>query len=395
MFFNRFWTYFGWAAGMLAVVGSTAKSDEGLPTGLVKEKPAEGRFVETDKGFMVPYEVHIPGSKATFRMLPIPGGTFKMGSPESEEGREEDEGPPVEVRIEPFWMAECEVNWTEYKHFMSMYEVFKKFEFRGIRTVTDENRSQSITCPTPLYEPTFTFEKGEDDTQPAVTMSHYSARQYSKWMTYLMSNFYRLPTEAEWEYACRAGSTDAYSFGNDASELGEYAWYYDNADESYHDVGTKKPNAWGLHDMHGNVAELCMDQYAADTYAKLQGETQNATDIIVWTTKMFPHVIRGGSWDSDAAGCRSASRDMTDDWRVEDPNEPKSPWWFTDEPGRAVGFRLVRPLHEPAEEVKQKFWAEDSVLLEIAVDNRLEGGRGVRAVVDPELPEAAKQVEDE
>ena len=194
-----------------------------------------------------------------------------------------------------------------------------------------------------------------------------------------------MPTEAEWEYACRAGTSTAYSCGDDASELDEYAWYYDNSDESYHEVGTKKPNPWGLHDMHGNVGELVLDQYRADAYSQLVGKNASSSDAVVWTTKEFSHLIRGGSWFDDPTVLRSAARSKTEDWRDEDPNLPKSPWWFTDEPALSVGFRLLRPLNRPSAEFLKKAWEIDNSSLEQAVQGRMSEGRGVIGLVDPKL----------
>jgi formylglycine-generating enzyme required for sulfatase activity len=355
------------------------------PPGLVAAPPSDGQFVKTELGYMVPYTATIPATEIKFEMIPIPGGTLQMGSSPEEADREEDEGPQVEVRIEPFWIGKHEVTWNEYKHFMQLYDLFKDFESRGVRKVTDDNRADAITAPTPLYDTTFTFVLGEEPAQPAVTMSHYAARQYTKWLSLLTQQVYRLPTEAEWEYACRAGTTTAYSFGEDATELDEYAWHYDNSDESYHEVGTKKPNPWGLHDMHGNVAEIVLDQYQADAYQTLAGKPQTFESAIKWTTKMFPHVIRGGSWMDEAGAQRSAARAETEDWREEDPNLPKSPWWFTDEPALAVGFRLMRPLRRPSPEFLKKAWEVDNPTLQQAVEGRLTEGRGALGLVDPEL----------
>ncbi len=376
------------AALYIARGASGLKANEAL--GLVAEKPASGRFVQTDRGYMVPYTVAIPGTKIQFEMVPVPGGTAKIGSPAGEAERHADEGPEHEVTFQPFWIGKYEVTWAEYRHFMQMYDLFKNFETQSVRQVTADNRVDAVTIPTPLYDPSFTFVLGEQPRQPAVTMSHFAARQYTKWLSLISGQIYRLPSEAEWEYAARAGSTTAYSFGDDATQLDEYAWYYDNSDESYHDVGGKQPNAWGIHDLHGNVAEFVLDHYRAEAYAELAGKTVTSEQATQWAAEPFPHVIRGGSWSDDPATLRSAARAQTEDWRNEDPNLPRSPWWFTDEPALAVGFRIVRPLDKPAADLLKKYWDADSEILRQAVEDRIAEGRGVLGLVDPQLPKAAE-----
>lgn len=361
--------------------------------GLAPTAPTTGRSVQTDAGYMVPYKAVIPGTSVEFEMVPIPGGTFTMGSPDDEEGREGNEGPQFTVRVEPFWMARCEVTWAEYRQYMALYGIFKEFETRGERKVTAENQIDAITAPTELYDPSFTFEYGEDPQLPAVTMTQYAARQYTKWLSRITGQFYRLPSEAEWEYACRAGTKTAYSFGDDPDQLAEYGWYFDNSDSKPHPVGQKKANPWGLYDMHGNVAEWTLDQVLDDGYQKFAGKTLTAADALVWPTKVTPRAVRGGHWDDEAAACRSAARlgSQERDWKEEDPNLPLSPWWFTSDPTRGVGFRIVRPLSEPpSKAAKQRYWAIDDELTREAVENRLHEGRGASGLVDPALPEAIK-----
>ena len=364
--------------------------------GLADAAPSEGRSVETDQGYMVPYKMTLPGTEATFEMVPIPGGKFTMGSPDSEEDRQDNEGPQFEVEVAPFWMGKYEVTWAEYKEYMALYGIFKEFEVRKMRPVTDDNVIDAITAPTELYDPSFTFEYGEDPKFPAVTVTQYAARQYTKWISGITGHFYRLPSEAEWEYACRAGSTTAYHFGDDPDDLDDYAWYYDNSDDAPHEVGGKKPNPWGLHDIHGNVAEWVIDQLLEDGYEKFDGKSLKAADAIVWPTKLVQRVVKGGSWEDDPENCRSAFRLGSEEepWKQEDPNLPYSPWWFTSDPTRGIGFRIIRPLKEDiARADKEKFWKADAEDITEGVDNRLQEGRGVLGLVDKDLPNAIKELD--
>ena len=363
--------------------------------GIVKEKPADGPSVEVADGFLVPYEVVIPGTDIKFEMIPVPGGSFKMGSPDEEEGRAEDEGPQIEVNVDPMWVAKTEVNWAQYKEFMDLYAIFKEFEVQGKRKVTEENKVDSITAPTELYDPSFTFEYGEDPELPAVTMTQYSAQQFTKWLSAITGQQFRLPTEAEWEYAARGGTSTAFHWGDSTDEIDDYAWYFDNADEGALPVGTKKPNPFGLHDMHGNVAEWTVNQHTEDGYSEFDtGKPINAIDVVKWPETSSACVVRGGSWEMDPEQLRSAARLASDDdeWKDEDPNFPRSPWWFTSDPSRGVGFRLFRSYKPLDEETIRKFWEPTSDEVQLNIESRMSDGRGGRGLVDPALPAAIEEV---
>jgi len=214
-------------------------------------------------------------------------------------------------------------------------------------------------------------------------MSQYAARQYTKWLSKLTGRFYRLPTEAEWEYACRAGTQTSYSFGNDASRLGHFDWYVNNSvlkdgDTGYHPVGTKPPNPWGLFDMEGNVAEWCLDQYSADWYKQFAGKTVDWHEAINWPSHRFPNVIRGGGYDSEASDCRSAARQHSDrDSNKRDPSVPKSPYWETE--GFWIGFRIVSPMKPPSEQEEHRYW--DAVDLRLEQDTHRD--RDIHGLVTP------------
>lgn len=387
----------GWFAlfALLLTGPAVVQAAEDQVVGLVQEKP-KGRYVETKHGYMVPYQAKIPGTDVTFTMVPIPGGKFMMGSPASEKDREESEGPQFEVVVEPYWMARTEVTWAEYKTYMSLHDIFKAFETKGIRKVTKENLEDAITAPSNLYDPSFTFESGEDPQQPAVTMSQYAAKQYTKWLSAVTGSFYRLPSEAEWEYACRAGTKTAYYFGDDTAKLDEHAWHYENSDDRTHKVAQKKPNPWGLYDMHGNAAEWTLDQYDATHFAKFRGKSVSAADAVAWPTKVEDRVLKGGSWEFDPDELRSASRlaSQDEDWKDEDPNIPLSPWWFTSSPATGVGFRIIRPLAVPETRAeREKYWKADVKQITEDVEFRIkQEGRGALGIVDRALPEAIQQI---
>lgn len=314
------------------------------------------------------YRESIPGMAASFELVPIRGGSFLLGSPASEADREEGEGPQVAVELAPFWMARCETRWNEYHPFMLSLDRRARSEGAGVSTPGDP-WADAVSRPTPPYVP-MDFEMGVDGF-PAISMTQFAARHYTKWLTMKTGRFYRLPSEAEWEYACRAGTTTAYSFGDDPARLGEHAWSFDNSDDAYHPVGQKKPNPWGLFDMHGNVAEWVLDAYDKDFYASLGGKASNP---VRWPSEPYPHVVRGGSWDDDAEKLRSAARRGSHKgWKIQDPQIPKSIWYLTD--ARFVGFRVVRPLHPPPpEEWVRYFEPEADSIREVLEKQRL-GGR--------------------
>jgi formylglycine-generating enzyme required for sulfatase activity len=315
-----------------------------------------------------PFTQKITGSDVEFNMVLIPAGKFKMGSPATEKNRKKDEGPQIDVEVDSFFMQTTAVTWDEYNLFLSNYDRMAKMGKAGI---PKDKWADAVTYPTPMYEleagPKLD-RMGRPGRFPAVIMSQYAARQYTKWLSKRTGRFYRLPTEAEWEYAARAGTTTAYSFGDDIGKegkiLGEYSWYVDNSvlkkdgDPAYRKVGTLKPNPWGLFDMHGNVANWVLDQYDANWYAKFEGKTSNWHDVINWPTKQYPRCYRGGGYDMEAEDCRSAARHHSSkDMNVKDPQLPQSPHWLTE--GFTLGIRVVAPIKEPGEDEKAKYWNVD------------------------------------
>jgi formylglycine-generating enzyme required for sulfatase activity len=291
---------------------------------------------------MKPYTEAIPSSNVKFDMVPIPGGTFLMGSPAGEPKRGSDEGPQHEVTIRPFWMGKTEVTWDEYDIFAFSQDL-KKERQQAAPKEKPAMAVDAVTRPTPPYaDESFGYGKGR---QPVISITHHAAMEYCRWLSAKTGKTYRLPTEAEWEYACRAGSKTAYSFGDDPGKLGDYAWYAANSNNRPHVVAEKKPNPWGLYDMHGNVSEWCLDHYDKDFYSRLKPGAPALSPVSIPTERRYPDVVRGGSWDDDVARLRCAARRASEeDWSLRDPQNPQSIWWHTE--AIFVGFRVVRPLEE-------------------------------------------------
>ncbi len=292
---------------------------------------------------MQPYTEAIRGTDVSFEMLPIPGGSFLMGSPDDETRRKPDEGPVHRVQLDPFWMGKFEVTWDEFELWANSMEQRQRERSDSPSTRSDE-LADAITRPTkPFADLSFAMGK---KGHPAICMTQLAAKCYCKWLSAKTGRYYRLPTEAEWEYACRAGTTTAYSYGDDPNSLDEYGWFFDNGEDRYHAVGSKKPNPWGLYDMHGNVSEWVLDGYET-SYAAFEGKT--TVNPIVAPTAVFSRVARGGCWDDDPEGLRSAARKASDPkWNRDDPRQPQSIWYHTD--STCPGFRVVRPLHVPSVE---------------------------------------------
>ena len=298
-------------------------------------------FAQDDKDtrFEV-YEQKVPGTAIAFKMVPIPAGTFIMGSDAKENQHKEDEGSGTSVSISAFWMEEHEVTYDEYVLFLD--------ESRDPGPLAD-----GITRPSPPYVD-FTLGMGKTGGFPANSMTQYAALMYCKWLYNKTGAFYRLPSEAEWEYACRAGTETPYFFGNNEKPLGEYAWYATDSENKYHQVKQLKPNAWGLYDIAGNVAEWTLDQYNEDYFVQIKAGAQDP--VIPLTTK-YPVTLKGGHFRDEAPELRSAARlPSTPKWNARDPQIPKSKWWIADAP--FVGFRVVRPFKQPTPVEADKFFTQ-------------------------------------
>jgi formylglycine-generating enzyme required for sulfatase activity len=287
-------------------------------------------LAQTSTSNFQPYEQTITGYTVKFNMVPVPAGSFSMGSASTEAGRKADEGPVKTVQLDAFWMGAKEVTYDEFLLF-----------FNDEHTSRD-SEVDAVTRPTPQYID-LSWGMGKQGGFPVNSMSQYTALMYCQWLYKKTGVFYRLPTEAEWEYACRAGSTGKYFFGDDVKQLKDYAWYAENSNKKYQKTGLKKPNAWGLYDMLGNVSEWTLDQFNADYFTAIGDKPANP---VIQPTTVYPRSVRGGGYLDEANALRCASRQHSEAaWNKRDPQMPKSKWWLTD--AMAVGFRVVRPLKEP------------------------------------------------
>jgi formylglycine-generating enzyme len=280
------------------------------------------------------YREEIPGTKVVFNMTPIPAGTFIMGTTVQEEGHLEDEYPQRKVKIDAFWMGTHEVTWDIYEMFLD-----KEYE-RSISDLLLSEKIDGLTRPSiPYLDMTFGMGK---ENKPAIAMTQYNAIQFCKWLYFKTGHFYRLPTEAEWEYAARGGSETTYFFGIDKKLLNEYAVYKENSKGSTMEVGSKKPNPFGLYDILGNVME-----WTIDTYSSYNSMKKTLSNPVANSNNLYPHVLRGGHFQSSSEDLRCGKRfASTPIWKQLDPQIPKSKWWFPEAP--FVGMRLVRPLITPS-----------------------------------------------
>ena len=352
----RLWIAQGasWPDGITLQPKAKSRRDLGSPDNLDLVKRIRALIVkrsgETSPAKMADYNEKIPQTGVAYHMAAIPGGQFLMGSPNEEPDRAPIEGPRARVSVDPFWIGKYEVTWDEYEPYMVTQVDRHK---NGARTDFDPTKHaiiDAVSQPTAPYIE-MSFGMGQSG-YPAISMTQHAANKYCQWLSAQTGHFYRLPTEAEWEYACRAGTTSAYYFGDDPAQLGDYAWYYDNSNEKYQRVGLKKPNPWGLYDMHGNVSEWTADQFSKDYFSRLG---KPAASPFVAPQTLYPRSVRGGSWYDDPAQLRSAYRRGSEPtWKLQDPQLPKSIWYHTD--ARWLGFRIVRPLKVPSLNEMDFYW---------------------------------------
>ena len=298
--------------------------------------------VVSEKSFTA-YDEVLTSTDRLITMVPVAGGLFNMGSPKDEIGRRKDEGPVHTVLLADFWISTMEIP-------LDLYELFV---YRNADTPA-ENRGEVTLDIDGISSATMPYVNYNKPGYPAINITQYAASQFCKWLTVKTGHYYRLPTEAEWEYACRAYSIHTFSFGPERKSIDSYAWYKGNSDGKLHKGGMKEPNALGLYDMHGNVAEWVIDRYDRNGYPYHVDMVANPFQL---GEELYPRVVRGGSYKDKPARLRSAARGNSKrSWKKRDPQSPKSLWWHTD--AIHIGFRIVRPRTMPNQSELTKYWIE-------------------------------------
>lgn len=297
-----------------------------------------------DIGLFEAYTQKIPSTQVTFDMTPIPEGEFWMGQNNQDFP---EENPRHLVKIDAFWMGTHEVTWDAFELFLD-----KNYEL-AISEEPIGERVDGLTRPSlPYLDMTFGMGK---EGKPAIGMTQYGAIQYCYWLYLKTGLFYRLPTEAEWEYSAKAGTETRFFFGEDEGELFDYAWLKENSDGITHEVGLKEANPWGLYDIYGNVHEWTSDQFDAEFYASSPQLNPSNPSL-----NLYPRVVRGGSYATSSKELGATRRfESKAEWKRIDPQIPKSQWWFPEAP--FLGLRLVRPLIPPSDEEIVAYYTQSPI----------------------------------
>ena len=341
--------------------------------------PASGKFIRSDRGYMVAYDQVIPGTHETIRMIPVPGGVIEIQPPIERDAVDDAVTPEdavtsesakpltrgaTRVELQPFWVSETEITMKQLMPYRQLYYRIKKKHPDEDGDPVKFGHVDGVTGPTDVYAPDVHFEYATDLNAAAPSGSQYMARQYTKWLSLLTKHEYRLPMRSEWQHACRALSQEQQAAEKQvtirpANELDRYAVHAANATAQLSLLVRRKlPNAWGLFDMQGNAAEWVIEDTAP-------------------TGLRYGHVAMGGHLRSAAEDCQCDSMiRSSSSWWDSDPDFPPSPWWTTSGDGLMTGFRIIAPLVPMSNEDKQTAWEPDSKKLFDDVEARIEQGRG-------------------
>ena len=344
--------------GVLTTI-ETAGAETGFQP-IVSSKPATGHFVQIRSGFMVPYIETIPGTDLSFEMIPV-AGVHAEGLP-------------------PFWIGKYEVTLAEYREFARLHDVFQTGVFHtrawnNRKRIPENRRVDAVSAPTPLYSPRDRFAGVESLECPAYSMTLFAAKQYTKWLSLITKSPYRLPSELEWEHACREGGVPSAWTGK---QVRQYA-VFGMETENVLPVGSRKPNAWGICDMLGNASEwvIAATPDPPDDGDQAEHSLESRTWLPRWVSK-------GGNFASQLQDCMPERRFVitAEAWR-EEALFPKSTTWLGSHADHAcIGFRVVRPLGKLNKASMSKYWDAETLRFRQLVDTNLRDGRGVEGIVD-------------
>ncbi len=324
--------------GAASAVGTSAWSLEEETPPLLPEPLPNESATASDQATMQPYVETLAHLGVAAPMVPIPGGTLEI----TYAGDDGEQATSETIEVEPFWIATHEVTWDSYRLFMLSLD-----RPNDDARPANQQYADAVARPTPPYVP-MDFGMGVDGF-PAISMTQFAARQYTRWLSMQTGRFYRLPTEAEWEWACRAGDPQEQV----SASLDDYSWHIGNSGRTYHQVATRKANAWGVFDMLGNVAEWTLEDY------DVIGVEPDPLTGVRWPDSLYPRSVRGGSYlDPPASQTCNRRRPSKAVWKRSDPQIPRSIWYHTN--ARFLGFRVVRPLEAPDEETMRRAWEPDT-----------------------------------
>jgi formylglycine-generating enzyme len=345
--------------GLVSLIVCPAVAQSQSAARVVSMRPDTGLYVESDQGFLMPFTETIPGTDIQFKMMPIPGVSMADGASSA-----------------PFWIGQCEVTLREYREYAKLGWLFRKATKRQVK---DAHAVDAVSAPTEIYSVPTQFNGVTSLDCPAYSMTLYSAKQYTKWLSLILDRPYRLPTEAEWQHACLAGGKASLGAITDRPE--QFSVYGGTSD-CVLPVGSKQPNSWGLHDIYGNVSEWVITQFP------------NPSAPFKQTREMFipSWVSKGGSYSTEIGQLNAERREVaTKDYWDYDPDYPVSCCWLANDQA-AIGFRIVCQLGSLDTEAMRQYWDCESKDVREWIDEKVKSGRMSAGRVDGTLPEEAKTI---
>ena len=357
----------GWLSS--GPVASIARGQASV-LGVANKSASTGRSVQAPGGVMVDYVEELETLNIRLPMRPIPAGTLRFASehPSALQG-----GGDVTIKIPEFWIAQYEISWQQYAVFVGLDQALSDLQESSGKSSRDFDAPDAVTAPSLIYDPQGRLRYADSDSVSAGSMTQYAARQFTKWLSLRTGRQYRLATEAEWTYACvAAGTTVTLAQQPSAPTEAEAATNLEQQDGPQQG-GRNRPNAWGLYDMCGNVAEYVLDADGKDLFSRLKPGEYSIWETVGKSKERYTDLACGGNCWSQPADCTARSRIVVDiDYWTQEANLPLSPTWLASpEKDSAIGFRIVRSFSPLDETRMQQCWNVDNEELRDAVEDRV------------------------